>query len=74
MGNYSTMVFMHEFGNEKAFNEGREVALSIPFTHRVWKTREILLLAYVLSRELLQQSAEVCYRKIFENLREIVCL
>ena len=32
------MVFMHEFGNDKAFNEGRSVALSIPFSQRVWKT------------------------------------
>lgn len=35
---HSTMVFMHEFGNDKAFNEGRSVALSIPFSQRVWKT------------------------------------
>jgi len=38
LSTHSTMVFTHEFGNEKAFNEGRGVALSIPFTQRVWKT------------------------------------
>jgi DNA-binding Lrp family transcriptional regulator len=34
----STMVFIHDFENEKSFNEGRGVALTIPFTQRVWKT------------------------------------
>jgi hypothetical protein len=36
--NHSTMIFLHEFGTEKSFNEGRNIALSIPFIQRVWKT------------------------------------
>jgi DNA-binding Lrp family transcriptional regulator len=34
----TTMIFIHEFTNEKVFNESRQMALAIPFTQRVWKT------------------------------------
>jgi DNA-binding Lrp family transcriptional regulator len=36
----STVIFMHEFGNTEAMDEGRAVALSIPFTQRIWKAEK----------------------------------
>lgn len=37
---HSTMIFMHEFGNNDSLDEGRTVATSIPFAQRVWKTEK----------------------------------
>ncbi len=34
------MIFMHEFGNDEGMDEGRIVALNIPFTQRIWKTEK----------------------------------
>jgi len=39
-GSQSAMIFMHEFGNDEWMNEGRVVALNIPFTQRIWKTEK----------------------------------
>ena len=39
-GSRSSMIFMHEFGNHGTLDEGRAVALDIPFTQRVWKTEK----------------------------------
>jgi DNA-binding Lrp family transcriptional regulator len=39
-GSESSMIFMHEFGNVESLDEGRGVALEIPFTQRVWKTEK----------------------------------
>ncbi len=39
-GSMSAMIFMHQHGNSGAMDQGRFVALSIPFTQRVWKTEK----------------------------------
>jgi DNA-binding Lrp family transcriptional regulator len=39
-GSRTSMIFMHEFGNHETLDEGRAVALNIPFTQRVWKTEK----------------------------------
>ncbi|MDA4130689.1 MAG: hypothetical protein OK457_07950 [Thaumarchaeota archaeon] len=33
-----TLIFIHEFTNERGLNEARQAGLAIPFTQRVWKT------------------------------------
>lgn len=39
-GTQTAMVFMHEFGNTSSMDQGRAVALNIPFTQRIWKTEK----------------------------------
>jgi hypothetical protein len=36
----STMIFIHQFTDEQSLNAGRIIALTNPFTQRVWKTEK----------------------------------